>query len=208
MPTVFSQLEFFKSYFTFKTKITSNEWILMSISNAKFYILLVIFILKLYKPLQPKRTKDDWIMKDLEMLQENLKSSVRRLALWCSWVSQQNNDPGHSWKVVKELLIRLELRFCNLEASQSPDLNHVLTWTCQYIARTTIILPQCIANALALQSQARWNMPHLFISSPMDLLTCVIFQLPLSPKKWLNERWTLRKGVLKAGERQRICLWM
>ena len=44
--------------------------------------------------------KDDY----LQILQEKLNSSVRRLGLGCSWVVQQNNDPKHTSEVVKELI--------------------------------------------------------------------------------------------------------
>lgn len=40
--------------------------------------------------------KDDY----LEILQENLKSSARRLGLGCSWVFQQEHYPKHASNVV------------------------------------------------------------------------------------------------------------
>ena len=37
----------------------------------------------------------------LQILQENLKSIARRMALGCSVVFQQENDPKHTSEVVK-----------------------------------------------------------------------------------------------------------
>ena len=38
---------------------------------------------------------------NLQILQENLKSLARRLVLWFSWMFQQDKDPKHTSKLVK-----------------------------------------------------------------------------------------------------------
>ena len=60
----------------------------------------------------------------LQILQENLKSSARRLGLGSSWVFQQDNDPKHTSKVVKECLNQARIKVLGW-SSQSPDLNPI-----------------------------------------------------------------------------------
>lgn len=36
-----------------------------------------------------------------DLFQENLKSLARRLGLWLSWMFQQDKDPNHASKLVK-----------------------------------------------------------------------------------------------------------
>lgn len=60
----------------------------------------------------------------LHILQHNLKSSARRLGLGHSWVSQEDNDPKHTSKVVKEWLNQARIRVLEWP-SQSPDLNPI-----------------------------------------------------------------------------------
>ena len=75
--------------------------------------------------------KVNGIMKEdyLQILQENLKSSVRRLGLGRSWVFQQDNDPKHTSKVVKEWLNQARIKVLEWPF-QSPDLNPIKNmWT-------------------------------------------------------------------------------
>ena len=63
----------------------------------------------------------------LQILQENLKSSARRLGLRCSWLFQQDNERKHTSKIVKEWIN--QARFWN-GLPQSPHLNPIESmWT-------------------------------------------------------------------------------
>ena len=55
--------------------------------------------------------------KDVGLLRQHLKTSVRKLMLGCKWVFQMDIDPKHTSKVVAKWLKVLEC------PSQSPDLN-------------------------------------------------------------------------------------
>ena len=58
----------------------------------------------------------------LQILEENLKSSARRLGLGCSWVFQQDSNPKHASKVVKERLNQATTEVLDWP-SRNPDLN-------------------------------------------------------------------------------------
>lgn len=67
--------------------------------------------------------------KDDQILQDNLKSSARRLGLWHSWVFQQDNNPKRTSKVVIEWLNQARIKVSEWP-SQRPDLNPIEnTWT-------------------------------------------------------------------------------
>jgi transposase len=57
-----------------------------------------------------------------DILQENVRLSVRQLKLMRSWVMQQDNNPKHRSKSTTEWLQQKKIRLLEWP-SQSPDLN-------------------------------------------------------------------------------------
>lgn len=60
----------------------------------------------------------------LAILQNNLLPSVQKLGLTSPWVFQQDNDPKHTAKIVKEWLLYRTPKQLN-SPPQSPDLNPI-----------------------------------------------------------------------------------
>lgn len=63
-------------------------------------------------------------MEYLKILKENLKSSVEKLRLDRCWIFQQDNDPKHTSKIVKEWLLYHTPKQLD-HPPQSPDLNPI-----------------------------------------------------------------------------------
>ncbi len=57
-----------------------------------------------------------------QILDENLMESVRQLSLGSRFLSQQDNDPKHTAKMIKEWLQAHKVKLLDWR-SQSPDLN-------------------------------------------------------------------------------------
>ena len=62
----------------------------------------------------------------MDILKQQLKTSVRKLKLGRNWVFQMDNDPKHTFKVVAKWLKYNKVKVLE-SPSQSPDLNPIET---------------------------------------------------------------------------------
>ena len=60
----------------------------------------------------------------MDILKQHLKTLVRKLKLGCKWVSQMDNDPKHTPKVVGKWLKDKKVKVLEW-TSQNPDLNPI-----------------------------------------------------------------------------------